>query len=98
MAKGARKKLVQVGTRIPEDMRDRLVHAAERRGVSLNSEIVRRLEGTLDEDLLMPQLFRDKETYEIADLFTRFLYTTELSGGRRWSGPDATQDLVGANE
>jgi hypothetical protein len=89
MAKSAGKKLVQVGARMPEDLRDRLVHAAERHGASLNTEIVRRLEGTLEEDLLMRQLFRDKETYEIADLFTRFLYTTELSEGRRWSGPDA---------
>jgi hypothetical protein len=76
---------VQVGLRLREWLRERLEAEAKRHDVSLNTEIVTRLETTLRDEELGGTVFRDRATYVLLDEFARLLQFTEHNRGKRWT-------------
>jgi hypothetical protein len=60
------KDIKQIGLRLPEDVRARLQEAAERGGRSINAEMARRLEASLDTDVRVQEMAKRIEALEEA--------------------------------
>ena len=63
MAKRKPTKIVQTGTRMPESLRVKLEKVAKTAGVSLNAEIVRRLERSFEWESLSQAVLSEAKEY-----------------------------------
>jgi hypothetical protein len=66
MPRELKERIVQVGLRIPDGLRERLEKAARRNGQSLNAEMVRRLETSFD-------VVSNEEFVRMRTQFTQFI-------------------------
>jgi hypothetical protein len=56
---------IQIGLRVPEDLREKIQAAASQRGVAVNKEITDRLEKSFDEGMTISAADGDKQLYSI---------------------------------
>jgi hypothetical protein len=75
----------QLKVRLREPLRARLEAEAIRNGYSLNTEIVRRLEGSIRDDDLGAVLFGDREMFSLFDMLARLIRGIEIETGTRWT-------------
>ena len=79
MALRAETQTVQVGLRVKESLRAKLEAAAQERGVSLNAEIVHRLEQSFRVERIKQQRDEAEERlYKIIDAFSRLSHSLPL--------------------
>jgi len=75
---------VTLTLRLKEPLRAKLEALARFNDLSLNAEIVRRLEGSIRDDDLGPVLFGDAQTYALMDWQARLIRAIELKNKKRW--------------
>jgi hypothetical protein len=81
---------VTLTLRLKEPLRAKLEALARSYDLSLNAEIVRRLEGSIRDDDLGTVLFRDAQTYALMDWQARLIRAIELKNKKRWDEDPAT--------
>ena len=88
MAERSRSKTVQLKARMKEPLRAKLEAAAEAKGVSLNAEMVHRLEQSFAEEKSQAREFYapfgKPETFLVARLLANAIHTIEAVTGKNW--------------
>jgi hypothetical protein len=80
----------QLKVRLREPLRARLEAEAKRNGYSLNTEIVRRLEGSIRDDDLGAIIFGDPQIFGLMDTIARMIRAIEINDGKPWTENPAT--------
>ena len=65
MARRAQSETVQIGLRVKEPLRARLEEAARARGVSVNAEVVRRVEASFEQDRWIESVFGSEDVFRL---------------------------------
>ncbi|MDJ0981194.1 MAG: Arc family DNA-binding protein [Kiloniellales bacterium] len=86
------KQRAQVGLRLPEDLRKRVEKAAKGQGVSMNAEIVSRLERSFMQDEETARAFGPDHTQQFLKLLAGCANVVEGVTGKPWMGPGGDQD------
>jgi hypothetical protein len=81
---------VTLTLRLKEPLRAKLEALARSNDLSLNAEIVRRLEGSIRDDELGAVIFRDVQTYALMDWQARLIRAIERKNEKRWDEDRAT--------
>jgi len=80
------KQRAQVGLRLPEGLRKKIEKSAKRQGVSMNSEIVNRLEQSLRDEL-----FGGPHTRNLLNTLGAAITAVEHHTGKKWIDDEDTQ-------
>jgi hypothetical protein len=81
---------VTLTLRLREPLRAKLEALARSNDLSLNAEIVRRLDGSIRDDDLGTVLFRDAQMYALMDWQARLIRAVERKNKKRWDEDHAT--------
>ena len=84
MAERSRSNTIQLKARMKEPLRAALEAAAEAKGVSLNAEMVYRLEQSFEEEREFYAPFGKLETFLVARLLAIAIHTIEAVTGKNW--------------
>ena len=84
MAERARSDTIQLKARMKEPLRAKLEEAAEAKGLSLNAEMVHRLEQSFAEEREFYAPFGKPETFLVARLLANAIHTIEAATGKNW--------------
>jgi hypothetical protein len=84
----------QLKVRLREPLRARLEADAKRAGWSLNTEIVRRLEGSIRDENLGAIIFGDEQMFAVMDTLARIMRAIELRAGKRLTDDADTYNLA----
>jgi len=81
---------VTLTLRLKEPLRAKLEALARSNDVSLNAEMVRRLEGSIRDDDLGAVIFGDAQMYALMDMQARLIRAIERKNKKRWDEDHAT--------
>jgi hypothetical protein len=99
--------LAQLKLRVPEGLRKQIQDAADARGVSVNAEVIFRLQASLERDATVGGLLDDPTATALGEVvaaammeagrFAGYLATNSPQGGQRWAdNPYAYEQAVQA--
>ena len=90
MAKRSRSDTIQLKARMKEPLRAKLEAAAEEKGISLNAEMVHRLERSFSDEDSLANEFGGIDDYRVAKLLFAIIPLIEAQTGKSWRRDQAT--------